>query len=295
MPPREVAIGVIVVSAQLLYSLVYPYAEQSLQSLPKLALEVEKFIDGMRFFGDANTMTSEGANVEKSLEPAPTFQHGRDGIWLGVASDSHRLHSGQQEGQRRKRGEKHASRKEVVQEAVARRMMPHMSSTIETFKENGHVDAASVSELEIMFDVHRITDAEAPFAYLFRVGLKNVSPHPCPLQGIARFYVLRAPDGQVFPIHRMTEGAASYTLNSGEEYKYSWVFFTRYKTAEAAGGILLENKKLESGGLKERFLNITLASVEPAKARGVTSEKAHVLMKNFIFMGALDLTEVSYL
>jgi len=232
--------------------------------------------------------------VEKSPETAPTLQHGSDGIWLGDASDSHRLKSRQQGGQRKKQGKKHVSRREVVQEAVTQRMMPHMSSIIDTFKENGHVDVAPVSELEILFDVHRITDAETPFAYLFRVGLKNVSPRPCPLQGVARFYVLRAPDGRVFPIHRMTEGPASYTLNPGEEYKYSWVFFTRYKTAEAAGGILLENKNLEGRGLEERFLNITLGSVEPAKAKAVTSERAHALMKSYIFMGALDLTEVSY-
>jgi hypothetical protein len=274
MLPREVIIGVVVVTIQLFYSLVYPYAEQSLQSLPKFAAEVEALISNIPRFNSPDQAASDDTEAFTPDKPAQPQQ--------------------KQSKKKERGGGQRVSREDVLGQVVSQRMIPHMSSITDTFKINGNVDVPPRKELKVSWDVRRVLDAEWPWAYMFRVRVKNVSPYPCPLQGVARFYVLRAPDGQVFPIHRITEGPASFTLNAGEEYKYAWIFFTKYQTLEAAGGLLLENKAKEDGRLEERFLNTTLAPLEPAKAEGITSERVQKWMNNYNFMGALDLREVTY-
>jgi len=195
---------------------------------------------------------------------------------------------------KKQQGNKMRSRADVVSQAVEQRMSPHMTDITQALKAKRSVIVPPQKELEISWDVRRIVDAEVPWAYAFRLGVKNVSPRPCPLQGLARFYVLRAPNGMVFPIHRITEGPASFTIDPGEEYKYSWIFYTKYKTTEASGGILVENKAKEGGVIEEQFLNATLPPLEPAKAEGIKSEKLQTFMRSYNFMGALDLRGVTY-
>jgi len=184
-----------------------------------------------------------------------------------------------------------------VDQAVAHRMMPHLNFIAAALKRQRRIQDSSVLELSTSWDVHRITDAgsEFPWAYLFRVSIKNTSPWPCALQGVARFYVLRAPDGLVFPIHRLTDGPSSFVLNSGEEYKYAWCFFTKYETLEAAGGLLFDNRTSDGGALDERFLNATLAPLQPARAKEIVYEDTKSLLATYNFMGALDLRGAEYI
>jgi len=277
MLPREVIIGAVVVTIQLFYSLVYPYAEQSLQSLPRIAAEAETLLSKIHVF------SSPDQHPQTSFDDTEATAAGKP------------ARPQKKKSKETKRGsEQHISREYVLHQVVSQRMIPHMSSITDTFKSNGYVDIPPPVELKVSWDVRRVLDAEWPWAYMFRVRVKNVSPRPCPLQGVARFYVLRAPDGLVFPIHRITEGPASFILNSGEEYKYAWIFFTKYQTLEAAGGLLLENKAKEDRDVAERFLNTTLAPLEPAKAEGITSERVQKWMNSYNFMGALDLRAVTY-
>lgn len=279
MLPREVVIGLVVVTIQWMYSMVYPYAEQSLQSLPKLVAEAGHLLNTIPLFNSADRQPTEAFPTDdREVSPTPT-----------PAQPQRKQQKKTQRGR-----EEYESRAEVLDQALSGRMIPHMSSMTETFKASGIVDAPSRAELDVSWDVRRVTDAEWPWAYAFRVIVKNVSPRPCPLQGVARFYVLRAPDSMVFPIHRLTEGPAGFMLNAGEEYKYAWMFFTKYQTLEAAGGLLLENRAEADIGFDERFLNTTLAPLEPAKAKGITSKDIQTWMRNYNFMGALDLRTVTY-
>lgn len=280
MFPREVVIGVCLVSIQLLYSAVYPYAEQSLQHLPDLVHEVhQQLLSGFHAINDPATQPSGPANAGVS-----------------AAVDRERKGSKQPGKQKKKQKDKTGvlHDDDLLGQAVDKRMGPHMSSVVDAFKTGGSVQVSASSDADLSWDVHRITDAEVPWAYLFRVRVRNVSPRPFPLQGLARFYVLRAPDGLVFPIHRITTGPASFSLDPGEVYQYSWIFFTKYKTLEAAGGLLFENSALEGEALEQRLVNATLAPLEPAKAVGITTDKVGGLMNEYSFMGALDLRGVTY-
>merc|ERR1712224_159434 len=89
---------------------------------------------------------------------------------------------------------------------------------------------------------------QAPWAYVLRVAVRNASPRPCRLQSVARYYVMRALNGKVSYIHRVTEGPAGYILSSGEEYKYAAVFVTRYKTLAWAGGMLFSGVRKRNSG-----------------------------------------------
>eukprot|EP00747_Dinoflagellata_sp_TGD_P019096 gnl/TRDRNA2_/TRDRNA2_126942_c0_seq1.p1 gnl/TRDRNA2_/TRDRNA2_126942_c0~~gnl/TRDRNA2_/TRDRNA2_126942_c0_seq1.p1 ORF type:complete len:339 (+),score=29.39 gnl/TRDRNA2_/TRDRNA2_126942_c0_seq1:45-1061(+) len=191
------------------------------------------------------------------------------------------------------------SHEELVYQAVTQHMMPRRLSVIVALKANTPVDIETTAGLHLSWDVHRIADAEryrhgpCPWAYLFRVKIKNISPSPCTLQGVARFYVLRAPDGLVFPIHRVTEGRDSPILNSEDEYKYSWIFYTRYQTLEAAGGLLMENVT-EEDDEEKRFLSSTLEPVDPA-GKSIVFEDVRDMIDSYRFMGALDLRDAQYI
>eukprot|EP00931_Biecheleriopsis_adriatica_P058777 TRINITY_DN35073_c0_g1_i1.p1 TRINITY_DN35073_c0_g1~~TRINITY_DN35073_c0_g1_i1.p1 ORF type:complete len:290 (-),score=44.51 TRINITY_DN35073_c0_g1_i1:134-976(-) len=279
MPPRELTVGIVAVLLQLLYSAVYPYVEKSLKSLPSQA----ETLHGLNSFHGLG-QTAHSSEVSQTSHRDAQRQDGSQAKSKSAAAA------------RKKTSEtpKVPSRKEAMDQAMSQRMLPHMSYVTETFKRANTLHVTTLPVLDVTWDVHRVTDAEVPWAYMFRVGIKNVSPRPCSLQGVARFYVLRAPGGLVFPIHRVTEGPASFILNSGDEYKYSWMFFTKYKTLEAAGGLLLENRAEEDTSLEKRFLNTTLVPLQPAKANGITLEKAQSLMRSYNFMGALDLRSVTY-
>jgi hypothetical protein len=267
-----VVIGAGVVLLQVLYSQVYPYLEQNLQGLAQPLSDL----------------------VSKTL---PSGVPDQDAVASPAAATE--VLGRQQERQKKQgRRQEHALTEDDLEQAVAHRLMPHMSSVVQAFKAQGSVDkSAANGGLDVVWDAHRITDAEVPWAYLFRVTVKNPSPRPCPLQGLARFYVLRAPDGQgVFPIHRVTAGGpASFIVNAREQYRYAWIFFTKYKTLEAAGGLLLENRTKEEHSLEKRFLNTTLASLEPAKAQSIKSEKVQALIQGYNWMGVVDLRDVTYI
>lgn len=187
------------------------------------------------------------------------------------------------------------TREEVIYQGLTQHMLPHMSYVVEAFKANATVHVESHLGVNISWDAHRITDADNPWAYLFRVRVENITPRPCPVQGLARFYVLRAPNGFVYPIHRVTMGPASFLLNSKETYQYAWIFFTKYETAEAAGGILLENRTEFAGDLEKHFLRNTLAPLKPARAENITFKNVQSLVNRYDWMGALDLTHVDYI
>mmetsp|Transcript_40350 Transcript_40350/g.75415 ORF Transcript_40350/g.75415 Transcript_40350/m.75415 type:complete len:285 (-) Transcript_40350:197-1051(-) len=284
MLPREEVIGAVVVLAQLLYILVYPFAEQSVRSLPHSAVQAESWLHEF-LLSRGLRQPQTGSNADDVRIPA-------------VARHKRKPHEGQFFIDASEDEEN--STEEEVEWAVTERMIPHMSSVTEALKKNVRVNASSRMGLDISWESHRIVDARAPWlqvpwAYLQRVKIRNVSPHPCLLQGVARFYVLRSADGLVFPIYRTTEGPSGFMINSGQEYRYGWIWFSRYQTTELSGGLLLENRTLAGEELEERFFNTTLATLEPAKAKVINSEEALALLRGYQYMGVFDMRNASYL
>lgn len=292
MAPREIIIGAAVVCTQLLYSAVYPHFEQHISFVAQFAATAEAWLNGEIAPSDASQLQYTAAVC---VNTQSTTSYAENGPHSSVAS-SHAHKKERLKNDHQHRSVKQLSRAEMVERAVTDRMMPHMSFVSGALKSDSYDSAGGASGpgLKMSWDVHRITDAQLPWAYLFRVTVANLSPNPCSLQGVARFYVLRAPDGSVFPIHRVTEGPASFIVDSGEKYQYAWIFFTKHETVAASGGLLLENKTAEGDDVMGRFLNATLTPLKPAKAQRVTSEMVHTLMQAYSFMGAIDLRGANY-
>jgi len=289
MIPREVLILVVLVLVQILYSAVYPFVQQhvqdGLQVLPALAQHVQEYVSADRR-SMADIVLEYVSGVVAQEVSSTTVQTQR-----ASTSKPSTTKKAPVDGQKKPK----RSREEDLNDAFSNLMQPQMDAAVLHYKSGAESVAAETKDVDVEWDVHRVTDAQVPFAYYFRLRVKNRTSRPCPLSGIARFYVLKLPGGRVFPIHRITEGPAGFTIGVAEEYKYSWMFYTVDKVLDASGGMLLERKDRDSDfALADRFVNTTFGHLQPATSRGTTMEMMQRMNVGHNFMGALDLRGVSY-
>lgn len=266
MVPRELAFGVGAVVIQLLYSYCFPYLEPAAKNLAHL--------------GDVSFQWFVGS--EEQNDQNHVLNQAGDGS-LGSDLDS-----------------EHA-----MESAVRLQLEPHINHLVQTFKKEEHLKFQVIKEIDVTFEVFRAVNIfklsgsrEQPWAYFFRVAVQNQANRAVNLQSVARGYVLRMTGGKVFPVSRMTEGAAAYILKPGDKYKYSWTFLTSKKVLEASGSLLFTMQDMTHGGPEgdaKRFVNATLGLVKPPSAPAVSSEEELQHLGNgYNYMGTLDFRHVKY-
>lgn len=278
MLPREVVIGAAALLLQCIYSTVYPqlahHAQYSFAPLFESAKEAVKDL--------VDLVDLSGLYDQQEIPKSEPSEH---------------KHRKERKGTQSQAGSKKASGKREVRldEAMAEIMQPQIMEFVSQFKHGEEISTIINEDVDISWDVHRITDAVVPWAYYYRVRVRNKSSRPCAFRGAARFYVLKLPDGRVFPIHRVTEGPAGFTLEQGEEYLYSFIFFNDDKVLEAKLGFLFAKGSSSGERSPEEFVNASSAILQPHKARSTTMEQLQELNEGRFFQGAIDLRGVSYL
>lgn len=180
---------------------------------------------------------------------------------------------------------------------------PRVLKAVEALEKGDALPVELGQGLALYWDVHRVlprgvvssegAEDTLPFVYFFRVAVRNKVLGTRPVRSLARFYALRFSGGQVFPLMRPTEGAAEFTLEPGEEYRYSWAFTVKSKLVGMVGGMLFERMSQASEAEDERFLPASLDFIVPAEAAEVPMRQVESLSEGHVYMGQLDLTQIT--
>lgn len=179
-----------------------------------------------------------------------------------------------------------------LHEVINERLRPQLVRVAQALSEGAtSIAGPGAPELACDWDVHRVAAAgEARRTYFIRVRVRSSAPGPSELQSLARFYALRFTCGRIFPLTRLTEGPASFSLKPQEEYRFCWHLAVGHDLRDAAGGLLL----LESGGVasvdspppEERLVSADLQVQVPTE---VTQDEVERLRLGYLYTGTLNL------
>lgn len=184
--------------------------------------------------------------------------------------------------------------------SVASVLELRLADAVSAFKADEEPAVTSSRDVISTWEVRRLSGFflslhEEPYAYFFRVSVRNSAELPCALESVANFYVLRFPGGLVYPLSSTSEGRGKATLRPGESHCYAGIFLADHWALEAAGGVVLERREIVAGVAEdERFLSSTLARVRPAESDSVVAGDLHALVGDSHFVGMLDLRDVQY-
>lgn len=183
-----------------------------------------------------------------------------------------------------------------AEHSIARVLALRLSDAVSALKADEELVATSGRDVISTWEVRRLSGfflsvQEEPYAYFFRVLVRNSAEALCTLESVASFYVLRFPGGRVYPLSLALEGKGRATLRPGEVHRYTGIFVTDHWALEAVGGVVLE--RLEPA-VWPAAVSGTLASVRPAEVGAVVAGDLHVLVGDSHFVGMLDLRDVQY-
>eukprot|EP00448_Togula_jolla_P012947 CAMPEP_0170595976 /NCGR_PEP_ID=MMETSP0224-20130122/14856_1 /TAXON_ID=285029 /ORGANISM="Togula jolla, Strain CCCM 725" /LENGTH=547 /DNA_ID=CAMNT_0010920207 /DNA_START=6 /DNA_END=1649 /DNA_ORIENTATION=- len=178
-----------------------------------------------------------------------------------------------------------------VQSIMGIYLSPEITRVVDSLKRGSLWEPPkAVPGLQCDWDMYRVSTGgfdSAPKTYFFRVGITNNSSASFPVRSLARFYVLASTAGTVRPFTRLTEGASSFTLGPGEDYKFCWALTVGQELQRVAGGSLFE----QQSDADHRFGTVGLESLSVADAPEVSKAELERLGPGcgYLFMGQLDL------
>lgn len=134
------------------------------------------------------------------------------------------------------------------------------------------------SQVHAGWDAFRIRDADK-FTYLFRVRVKCLGK--VRVASLGRYYALKHAGGSAFPLMRLTQGSASFSLGPQETYCYSFMLTFASELLVAQGGLLLRcGEDIFEAGLQRLALHRADVLGEDDVAR---------MNDGYNFMGGLDI------
>lgn len=189
---------------------------------------------------------------------------------------------------------------DFAEHSVGRILTLQLSDAVSALKADEGLVAASSRDVISTWEVRRLSGfflgmQEEPYAYFFRVHVRNNADKPCTLETAAEFYALRFHGGGVHPLSLTPEGRGRVILKPGEMHRYAGIFVTDQWALEAVGGVVLERRELAAWPTQDAIVvSGTLASVRPAEVDAVVAGDLHVLVGNSHFVGMVDLRDVQY-
>jgi len=177
-------------------------------------------------------------------------------------------------------------------------LKPRLDRTMEALKDGSFRSEDMPDGLSVSWDVHNVQprgsfSSDDLKLYFFRVCLRNKALGTRAVRSLGRFYTLRFDGGHVFPLMRPTEGPAEFILEPGEEYRYAWAFTVSRELVGMVGGMLLERMDSVGESDDKRFLPLPLDSLSCSDAPVVPMRRVEQLCEGHLYMGQLDLREVT--
>jgi len=192
------------------------------------------------------------------------------------------------------------AQKFVLNKIAQERLNPMLVETVTAMGKGSNPVVETQNGIACTWDVHRVKqedDAEVQARiYFFRIDVRNESTEAASLQSLARFYVLRFQNGEVFPFMRLTEGAAGFKLKRGETYRYCWALIVSKELHGMAGGVLMEEKGADSAdetgeqSEDERYPRCAMDPLLlPHLSDQVSMAQVQDLGQGYYYTGQLDL------
>jgi len=136
--------------------------------------------------------------------------------------------------------------------------------------------------------------------YVFRVRIQRNAglpmPGPARVRSLARFYILRFADGDVFPLTRLTNGPRIFELGPGDRYRFTFRLWSTQELADASGGMILDEEGDVDANGAATASRCTGSSWKPSLAtvvpRDASPDEVERLRLGYVDVGQLDLRQL---
>ncbi|CAE8621091.1 unnamed protein product, partial [Polarella glacialis] len=160
---------------------------------------------------------------------------------------------------------------------------PRLKEVLSELKEGRpsqqHTEISPTSEaVRGSWDVYRMKDNQK-WTYYFRIRVENVGSSQ--VFGTARYYALKQADGSVFPLSRVTQGPAGFSLSPGQSYCYSFMLSVTQELLEAQGGLVFRSD--------EELFEVQLDRLDLAEAPSLREAELEDVNDGYNFMGRLEI------